>query len=151
MATVNFLMLDKYRLNTFNGGAIDFSGATLKCAIVGASYSPNQNADEFWADAQSAEVTGTGYTAGGNPCINATATLSAAGLVSVDAADPATWTQEDLGFSDARRVVIYDDTGSPVTSPILGYSADFGTDQGNVAGDFFVAINSAGLFTSARA
>jgi hypothetical protein len=150
MATVTYIMPDPFRLNSFNGGAIDFDAATLKIAVVTAGYTPAQNTDDFWDDAQASEVSGTNYTAGGNVCANATVTMDGAGLVTIDADDPATWLQDASGFTNGRRLVLYSDTGTPATSPIFGYSADFGSDLGNLSGDFFAAINAAGFFTSTR-
>lgn len=124
---------------------------TLKCAIVTASYSPDQNADDFWSDVSANEVSGTGYTAGGNAC--ATPTWSGpdgAGLLTFDASDPATWSQNAAGFSNGRYAVFYYDTGTGSTSRLVAYSANFGADAGNVAGDFSVAINAAGIYTAPR-
>lgn len=124
---------------------------TLKCSIVTASYTPNQNTDDFWDDVSAYEVSGTGYTAGGNAC--ATPTWSGpdgSGLLTFDASDPAAWAQNASGFSNGRRAILRYDTGTASTSRLVGYSADFGADAGNVAGDFSTAINAAGIYTAPR-
>ena len=69
----------------------------------------------------------------------------------MDAGDPATWTQNGAGFSNGRRAIVYYDSTVAATSVLIGYSDDFGSDQGNLNTDFTVTINAAGLFTSARA
>lgn len=123
---------------------------TLKCALVTGAHTPDQNLHDFFNDITN-EVTGTGYTAGGNAC--ATPTWSGpdgAGLMTFDAADPATWTQNAAGFSNARRSILYYDTGVTSTSRLVAYSSDFGADVGNVAGDYSIAFNAAGIYTSAR-
>src|SRR3989304_764441 len=126
---------------------------TLKCAIFKATYTPDQNLHDFYdyRVAASNEVVGTNYTAGGNACASPTWTgPDGAGLLTFDAGAPATWLQHAAGFSNGRRASFWEDPGAPATSRLVGYSADFGADSGNVAGDFSVAINAAGIYTSAR-
>lgn len=123
---------------------------TLKCAIVTAVYAPNQNTDEFFTTPVANEVVGTGYTARGNALTTPTYTMSVAGLVTFDANDPATWAQNAAGFSNGRRAIFYYDTATNGTSRLVAYSADFGADLGNLAADFSVALDAAGLYTSAR-
>jgi len=123
---------------------------TLKLAIVTATYTPDQNLHGFFNDITN-EVTGTGYTAGGNAC--ATPTWSGpdgSGVLTFDASDPATWSQNAAGFSNGRRAILYYDTGVSTTSRLVGYSNDFGADSGNVAGDFSVTFNASGIYTSSR-
>ena len=123
---------------------------TLKVAIVTATYVVDQNLHDFFNDITN-EVTGTGYTAGGNAAATPTWTgPDGAGLLTFDASDPATWTQNAAGFSNGRRAIFYYDTGTSTTSRLVAYTADFGADSGNVAGDFSVAINAAGIYTSPR-
>lgn len=124
---------------------------TLKCMIVTAAYTPSQNTDQFVTTPIASEVSGTGYTARGNAC--ATPTWSGpdgAGLLTFDASDPAIWTQNAAGFSNGRRAVFYYDTGTNGTSQLVAYSDNFGADLGNLAADFSVTINAAGLYTSPR-
>lgn len=149
MPAVTFNGYDKFRQNSFNGGAIDITTATLKMAIVASGYTVDQNLHDFFSDITN-EVVGTGYTAGGNACANGTVSLSGAGLVTVDCDDPAAYTQNAGGFANGRRSILYDDTGVAATSPLIGFSNDYGGDQGNVNGDFSTTINAAGIFTAAR-
>ena len=153
MPSVTFNLYDKYREGNFDGNEINIEtpgGNGIKCAIVTSAYTLDQNLHDFWSDISTNEVSGTGYTAGGNVMTTGTVTVDGAGLVTVDINDPATWVQDGAGFSNGRRAVIYHDTGVPTTSRLIGVSADFGSDKGNVGGDFSVAVNAAGLFTSAR-
>ena len=152
MPAVTSNLYDQFRLSRFTGVVVDFTIATdtIKCALVTASYTLDQNLHDFFDDVSAAEVSGTGYTAGGNQCTSITPTVSAAGLVTVDIGNPATWTQNASGFMNARRAIIYKDTGTAATSNLIAFSNDFGSDQGNFNGDFSVTINAAGLFTAAR-
>lgn len=96
-------------------------------------------------------MTGTGYTAGGNACATPTWTgPDGSGVLTFDASDPATWTQNAAGFSNGRRAILYYDTGVSTTSRLVGYSNDFGADSGNVAGDFSVTFNASGIYTCSR-
>jgi hypothetical protein len=123
---------------------------TLKCMIVTGTYSPNQNTHDFKDDVTN-EVSGTNYTAGGNTCASPTWTgPDGSGVLTFDATDPAAWVQHASGFSNGRRAVLYYDTGTPGTSRLVGYTDDFGADSGNVSGDFSVAFNAAGIYTSPR-
>lgn len=123
---------------------------TLKLAFVTATYSVDQNLHDFFNDITN-EVTGTGYTAGGNACATPTWTgPDGSGVLTFDAADPATWSQNGAGFTNARRAILYYDTGVSTTSRLVGYSNDFGADVGNVAGDVTVTFNASGIYTSPR-
>lgn len=153
MATVTFNLFDKFREGSFDGNAINFEspgGNGLKIAIVTAAYTLDQNLHDFWDDISANEVSGSGYTAGGNVCANGTVTVDGSGNVTVDADDPAAWTQNGSGFSNGRRAILYHDTGTGSTSRLVGFSNDFGSDQGNLAGEFSTAFNANGIFTSAR-
>ncbi len=155
MATFN--LMDKFRerfLDAAGGVDLEYSGspagAVLKMALASA-LTVDQNVDITQADlAVFTEVTGTGYTAGGNACANATVTIDGAGLITVDADDPATWSQNAGGFADAvRAVLLFDNGGAQTTWEVVGYSDAFAA-AGNVAGDFTVQFAAAGIFTSAR-
>jgi len=153
MASIPLNLYDTFRRGQFEGTQIDFEtpgGNGIKAAFVTSVYTPNQNLHDFWADAEANEVSGTGYVAGGNVMSNGTVTVDGAGVVTVDLDDPATWTQDASGFADARRVILYHDTGTAATSPVIGYSDAFASDQGNVNGDIFISIAATGLITSAR-
>lgn len=152
MPSVNFHLYDTFRENAFSGDALDFEspgGNGIKCALVTSAYTPNQNTHEFFSQV-TGQVSGAGYTAGGNVMANGTVTLSGAGLVTVDLDDPAVWAQDSGGFSNAQRAVVYHDTGNPATSRLIGYSESFGSDMGNVNGDFSIVVNPNGLFVSER-
>lgn len=152
MPAVTLNLYDKFRQKQASGnGAVNLESLTVKCMIVTAGYTPNQNTHDFRDDLGATEVSGTGYSAGGNTCATPTVTLSGAGLVTVDFADPATWAQNAAGFSNGRRAVFYIARGGASSADeLIAYTDDFGADKGNVDGDFSVLINASGLFTSAR-
>jgi hypothetical protein len=151
----NWNLYDKFRQGQITGlagtGAIDIVNATVKIALVTSTETPDQDADDFWSDASANEVSGTNYTAGGNAVANITVgNPTTAGLITVDGDDPATWSQSTAGFTNARRAILYEDTGTGTTSGLIAYSDAFSADRGNVDGDFSITLDAAGIFTSAR-
>jgi len=120
---------------------VDFDTDTIKVALVSSSYTPDQDAHDYWNDVSANEVTGTGYTAGGNTLASKTATYdSANNVVILDAADT-TWASSTI---TARYAVIYDSTGTSSTSPLIGY-VDFGSDQSSTSGNFTITWDSTGI------
>jgi len=150
MATT-FNLYDLWRDSVADPARSAAIAGTLKMAIVTAAYTVNQNTHDFWDDASASEVSGTGYTAGGNACASPTWTgPDGSGLLTFDADDPATWAQDPGGFTNGRRAILYYDTGTGSTSRLVGYSADFGADIGNVAGNLSITLNASGIYTAAR-
>lgn len=80
------------------------------------------------------EVSGTGYTAGGNTLTNVTPTLSS-GVAITDFADT-TWTTATI---TARGALIYNSSKSNKAVLIL----DFGSDKTATAGDFTIVFPTA--------
>jgi len=125
---------------------IDWEGAgasTIKAAWVTSVYTPNQDVHAFWSDAVANEVSGTGYTAGGETLANLSVTR-AAGVITVTADDPS-WAQNAAGFANGRYLIIYADTGVAATSPLVSYT-DAVSDVGNVAGPLNITIPVTGIF-----
>lgn len=148
---VNLNLYDQWRDIVADPTRSAAISGTLKCAIVTSSYTPDQNLHDFWNDVSANEVSGTNYTAGGNSCASPTwSGPDGSGVLTFDASDPATWSQHASGFSTGRRAIIYYDTGVGSTSRLVAYSDDFGAASGNVAGDFSVAFNASGIYTSPR-
>ena len=105
---------------------IDWDTDTIKVALLSNSYTPDQDAHNYFDDVSTYEVTGTGYTQGGNTLANKTNTYNSATNVIVLDADDTTWSSSTI---TARYAVVYD--ASPATNatkPLIGY-VDFGSDQ----------------------
>lgn len=118
---------------------VDWTSDTIKVALTTSSYTPSQTTHAYFSSITN-EVTGTGYTAGGATLGSKTATKSSL-TVSLDAADTS-WTTSTI---TARYAIIYKDTGSSATSPVLGY-VDFGADATSTAGTFTITWDSTGIF-----
>lgn len=128
-------------LKAFNK-EIDWDSDTIKVALVGSAYTPNQDSHDYWDDVVANEVTGTGYTAGGATLAGKTATYDAASNVIVLDANDVVWASSTI---TARYAVIYDDSGATnAQKALLGY-VDFGSDQSSTNGNFTVTWDATGI------
>lgn len=121
-------------------GSIDLDTDTMKVALVTSAYTPDQDAHEDFADVTN-EVTGTGYTAGGQTIANSAVTIDDTDNEGVWDGDDVTWTTSTL---TSRAAVVYKDTGTAATSLLVCY-IDFGSDQSSSAGDFTISWNAEGI------
>lgn len=120
---------------------VDFDSDTIKVALLSSSYTPDQDAHDYFNDVSSYEVTGTGYTSGGATLASKTATYdSGTNVIVLDAAD-VTWSASTI---TARYAVVYDSTGTSSTSALIGY-VDFGSDQSSTNGNFTITWDSTGI------
>lgn len=89
-------------------GSINFSSDTIKAALLSSAYTANLSTDEFWS----------GISAN---LLNTAQTLGSKGVTDgvFDAAD-VTFTAVTSGAT-AKAIVIYKDTGTASTSPLLAY------------------------------
>jgi len=123
---INFLLKQN------NGNGVDLDTATIKVMVVTNSYTPSRTGDDFIDDANTNEVTGTNYTAGGTAI--AGVTLAADGTTIEWIHNDITWTSDASGFANGRYFIWYEDTGTPATSKIIMY-LDNTSDFGNTTGD----------------
>lgn len=120
-------------------GDIDLD-SPCNVALVTSTYTPNIDTHDFFDDVTN-EVAGSGYVAGGITLSSTTVILDTTGdEAEFDAAD-ITWATSTL---TARGAVLYRNTGTPGTSPLIAYF-DFGSDQTSSTGNFTIAWNSEGL------
>ena len=103
-------------------GGADFTTNTIKVAIVTASYTPNQDTDDAWADVSANEIgsTNTGYTTGGYTLLSPAITETTKGFF-FDSADP-TWTAGSSNLPTHKYYVMYiSGTVEAITNPLIGY------------------------------
>ncbi len=126
-------------------GEIDLDANTIKVALCTSSYTPNIDHDFF--DDITNEVSGTGYTAGG-------ATLGTKAITDDDSGDKAYFDAADVTWSTstitARYAIVYKDTGTASTSPLIGY-IDFGEDKESSGADFVIQWHANGIVSFANA
>lgn len=118
---------------------INLKTDTIKVALVTSSYSPSADSHDFFDDVTN-EVSGTGYSAGGNTLTVTTSQDNTDDEGVFDAADTS-WTTSDI---TARGAVIYKSTGTASTSPLICY-IDFGADYTSVGGTFQITFASEGI------
>ena len=118
---------------------IDLAADTIKVALCTSSYTPDQDAHDYFDDITN-EVEGTGYTAGGEELSNKSQN-AASGTYTFDA-DDTVWSSSTF---TARYAIIYKDTGTASTSPLIGY-VNFGADVSPTASDMTIQWNASGIF-----
>lgn len=108
------------------GAAVhDFDSDTDKVALLTSSYTPNLDTHEDFADVNSFEVSGGGYTAGGVTLAGKTWSYNSTDNQATLDADPVDWTDLDV---TAHYAVVYRSTGTAGTSKLIGL-LDFGEDR----------------------
>lgn len=122
---------------------LDWTTDTIKVALLGSGYSPDLNAQEFWDDVNSNEITGTGYTAGGLTITGATIVDNDDGTVIIDC-DDIEWTGATFTVNYA---VVYKDTGSASTSPLIA-CIDLEGGVTITASPFSIQVPPTGLINS---
>lgn len=132
---------------------IDWDSDDIRIALVTSSYTPDQDAHDYWNDVVGNEVAnGNGYTTNGTALSSKTpltlsefptgAYVAADNKIRLDAAD-VTWGSSTI---TARYAVIYDRTpATDATRPLLGY-VDFGSNQSSSNGNFTLTFDANGLF-----
>lgn len=121
-------------------GSIDMDTDTLKLALLTSGYTANADTHDNFDDVSASEVSGTGYTAGGQALTNKAVTVDTADDEGVFDADDVTWANSTI---TARYAVLYKDTGTPSTSKLIALY-DFGSDKISSAGNFTFQANAEG-------
>lgn len=124
-------MCSSFKQELFEG-VHDFTSHTFKMALYTSSATLGAATTAYSA---TNEVSGTGYTAGGQALDNPTVTLS--GTTAFVDFDDETWAAATI---TARGALIYNDTavGDPAVAVF-----DFGSDKISTAGDFVVSFPTA--------
>lgn len=120
---------------------INLASDTIKVMLLADSYVPDLDTHEFLSQADSHEISGSGYTAGGATLSNKSTTVDTTDNEGVFDADDVVWTNATI---TARYALIYKDTGSASTSPLIGY-IDFGANQSSQNADFTIQWNAEGI------
>jgi len=115
---------------------IDYVGDTLKVSLHTNTYTPSQDADDYFNDATNEEPTAGGYTAGGVTLAGKTLTYDGPTNTVRLKCNDVTWTAFDPA-TGARYAVFRKDTGVAGTSHLVSYM-NFGADQDPGGIDFTV-------------
>jgi len=117
-------------------------GDTIKLALLADTYTPDRDTHEFFDDVSGDEIAGTGYTAGGATIGTQTYTQDNPLDSAVFDGDAVEWTSSTI---TARYGVIYKDTGTPSTSPLIQL-IDFGANQSTSGSTFRITPSANGYF-----
>lgn len=134
-----FLTFEKFLIGAV-AGALTLEAEDNKVAMITDLATPAFDTHDFWADLSANEVSGTGYTAGGNALTTTEITASPAGTLMFDAAD-ASWTTSTI--TSAMAAVVYCDADNDE----LVVLSDFVTAASTTAGTFAILWASGGIFT----
>jgi hypothetical protein len=138
MATV---LTNKFKDLLMNGD-IDMAADTFKVMACN-QFTVNVATQDFISSVSSNQITATGYTAGGQTLASKVVTRNNTdNRVYFDFANPS-WTI--TGTMTAQIFVIYKDTGTPATSPIVAI-IDKGAPQSRTDADFVLQLNAKGIF-----
>lgn len=121
---------------------LTFTTDTIRMMILTSAYTPNKATDGFRSDIVANEVSGTNYTARGILLSGKYVTLTS-GVITIGAAD-ITVSQSGSGFSTGQTLVIYKDSGTNSTSPLIAFN-NVGSAFGNLVGDLSILINTNGI------
>lgn len=122
-------------------GDIDLVNDTIKLMLLDETHTPDKDAHAFIDDVSGDEVSSSGYTAGGQALASKSTTQDNANdLAYLDAAD-LSWSS--VSFT-TRYGVLYKDTGTPSTSPLIAIF-DWGADKSPSSENFSVAWSANGV------
>jgi hypothetical protein len=148
MAAGDLTPYNSFKLSLLDGNdTVDFDTDTIKVGILKTSHTPSTGdaGDVYWDDVSADQVaTGTGYSTGG-PTLASVTLVLASGVVTFDAADITVSQDVGTGFTDGSYIVIYKDTGTPATSPLI-YLGDLGTARNSQAGIVEIKWGVSGIF-----
>jgi len=123
----------------------DNTNVSIKVMLVSDTYTPDIDLHVSKGDIDAisgAEVTGTGYTAGGAGIVNRAITVDTATDFAKYDADDVTWSNSTI---TARGAIVYLDTGTAGTSTLITY-VDFVSNKSSNSGDFLIQWNADGIF-----
>lgn len=135
-----WVVIDKFIENQFESGALnlDIGGDSLKVALYTSTKVPSEANDDLFNTTN--EVTGTGYTSGGEAVTGQSIVLST-GTVTFDIAD-VVFAQNAAGFTNARFAYLYKVSGGQIIA-----FADLTSDRSVVGGSLTLEIDTLGVFT----
>lgn len=143
MATGTFLWYGNAFKAAFNK-EIDFNTDVVRMALANSSYTPDQDAHDYFNDVRANEVTGTNWAADGVQLTTPTVTYTGGtNVTKFDADDVSVST---VTLSDGKHSIFYVDTGTDSTSALIGYIT-WDTALAPSAGTLSVTFNAAGIAT----
>lgn len=133
------IVFNAFKKNIMDG-TIDLDADTIRVMLTTSDFTPTEDTMEFVSSVTN-EITGTGYTAKGIALEDLAVTVDDTDDEGVWDASDSTWTSSTI---TARYAVIYKDTGTTGTSPII-CCIDFTEDKSSSNGDFKIAWAEEGI------
>lgn len=127
----------------FGNGTLNWTSGTYKIMLVTSSYVADIDAHSTRADVTN-EVTGTGYTAGGQALTTLTDTQDNTNDRASYDADDVSWGSSTI---TARGAVIYKSNGGGASGDPLVCYLDFGSNVSSTSNTFTVQFATAGVVT----
>lgn len=131
--------------NAYMGNVTDLSdnaNTDVNVALLATGHTPDTSAHDNWSDVSGDEVSGTGYTTGGETFANITWTRST-DTYTFDA-DDVTWGSSTIS---AGYAVVYDNTPAADADKKLLTLVDFEGEESSDNGDFTIQWDSTnGIF-----
>ena len=129
-------------LSSMMNKEIGWTTASIKCALAGSSYTPNQDTHNYFDDITN-EVSGSSYTASGLTLAASVYYTASTNTLTLDAED-AIWTSSSI--DNARYAILYSTTAacSGSISPLIAY-VDFGENLSSQGGSFTITWASTGI------
>lgn len=121
---------------------VNFAADTIKCALLADTYIFDKDLHQFFADVSADEVTGTGYTAGGETITTPTVTYDAAADIAKFDGDDVAWLNSTI---TARFAVVYVAGATAGTDDFLLGIVDFGANESSSSGDFTITWSADGI------
>lgn len=118
------------------------ANSDIKVALLADTYTPDQVNDDNWGEISAEEISGTGYTAGGQS-LSSKSLVDNGGVATFDA-DDVIWSSSTL---TARYAVIYDNTpADAVDKKLIGF-IDYEEVKESTGGDWQIQWNTNGIWT----
>ena len=131
--------------DTIGKKLVNLDTDTLKLGLVTTAYGSvgASTASPTWSDFSGAEVSGSGYSAGG-ATVASNSLVEASGVSTFDASN-VTWSQTSAGPADVRTAILYSSTAA--SSNAIA-AVDIGSAAVSlVNGDITVAWHASGIIT----
>lgn len=124
-------------LEQFGLGGINWESDTIKLAFMATSYTPNYDTHQYWSDVSASIASGTTAQTLSSASVNI-----ATGTVRFDTADVSVSNET----TSTDKVVIYKDTGTASTSPLIACLAIAEGTLAPVDGTLAITVPANGFF-----
>lgn len=121
-------------------GTIDLANNDIRIALLDSAHTTNIDTQHYWDEVSANEVSGSGYTAGGELLTGKAVTIDDTDDEGVFDASDITWSNATI---TARYAVMYHSTSQASTSDLVAVY-DFGADKSSTNGDFTLSFNAEG-------